>query len=49
MSDISNIPTRYNGITFRSRLEARWAVFWDVLGVRYFYEYEGYELPSGGD
>lgn len=42
-----SIPTFYSGNTFRSRLEARWAVFMDQLGVRWFYEYEGFELPSG--
>lgn len=41
------IPTFYNATTFRSRLEARWAVFFDQLGVRWFYEHEGFELPSG--
>jgi hypothetical protein len=25
----------YNGYRFRSRLEARWAVFFDMLGVPY--------------
>jgi hypothetical protein len=42
-----SIPTWYRAQTFRSRLEARWAVFMDVLGVEYFYEYEGFELKSG--
>jgi hypothetical protein len=41
------IPTRYAGVTFRSRTEARWAVFWDCLEVEWFYEYEGFGLPSG--
>jgi hypothetical protein len=35
---------RYNGYRFRSRLEARWAVFFDELGVAYRYEPEGFEL-----
>ena len=39
--------TVYNGYRFRSRLEARWAVFFDALGVRYEYEPEGFELPGG--
>ncbi|MBI4739893.1 hypothetical protein HY772_10275 [Candidatus Woesearchaeota archaeon] len=47
MCEIQNIREWYNGVRFRSRLEAKWAVFWDALGVRYFYEYEGFELPSG--
>lgn len=35
---IKAIPTEYKGITFRSRLEARWAVFFDALGLDYQYE-----------
>ena len=41
------IETHYNGYRFRSRLEARWAVFFDTLGVRYEYEPEGFELDDG--
>ena len=44
---IKAIETVYNGYRFRSRLEARWAVFFDTLGVKYEYEKEGYELPDG--
>lgn len=47
MSQIRPIETVYNGYRFRSRLEARWAVFFDALGVKYEYEPEGFELPSG--
>lgn len=47
MSEIKAIPTRYNGYHFRSRLEARWAVFLDQLGVEYRYEDEGYLLEDG--
>ena len=32
------IPTRYNGIQFRSRLEAKWAAFFDLLEWQYEYE-----------
>lgn len=32
---------------FRSRLEARWAVFYDRLGIKYEYEKEGYDLGNG--
>jgi hypothetical protein len=39
--------TRYNGYLFRSRLEARWAVFFDTLGAEYYYEAEGYEVDTG--
>jgi hypothetical protein len=45
--DIQPIETRYKGYRFRSRLEARWAVFFDVLGILYEYEREGYRLTSG--
>jgi hypothetical protein len=41
------IPTHYRGYHFRSRLEARWAVFFDALGLKWEYEPEGFELPSG--
>lgn len=44
---VSAIDTLYNGCLFRSRLEARWAVFFDQLGVRYEYEKEGYKLRHG--
>ena len=39
--EIKAIETIYNGYKFRSRLEARWAVFFDALGVKYEYEPEG--------
>lgn len=44
MGQIRAIETEYNGYRFRSRLEARWAVFFDALGVRYEYELEGFDL-----
>lgn len=40
------IETVYNGYKFRSRLEARWAVFFDSLGVVYEYEPEGFDLTE---
>jgi hypothetical protein len=40
------IETRYRGYRFRSRLEARWAVFMDALGVRWEFEPEGYDLDG---
>ena len=45
--EIKAIETVYNGYRFRSRLEARWAVFFDAAGVEYEYEPEGFVLPSG--
>lgn len=41
------IETRYNGYHFRSRLEARWAVFFDKLDIQYEYEPEGFDLGNG--
>ena len=41
------IETVYNGYKFRSRLEARWAVFLDSAEVEYEYEKEGYEFEDG--
>lgn len=38
------IETRYAGYKFRSRTEARWAVFFDAIGLPYRYEEEGYDL-----
>lgn len=42
------IETQYKGYRFRSRLEARWAVFMDALGLRWEYEVEGYDLGEQG-
>lgn len=47
MSTIKAIETRYAGCRFRSRLEARYAVFFDALDLRWDYEAEGYETPHG--
>lgn len=47
MDYIKPIETYYNGYRFRSRLEARWAVFFDSMEIQYEYEPEGFELPSG--
>lgn len=38
------IETLYRGCRFRSRLEARWACFWDHLGTRWEYEPEGFMI-----
>lgn len=46
---VFSIETRYAGFRFRSRLEARWAVFFDHAGlwVPWRYEVEGLRLPDG--
>ena len=46
--NIKPIETLYKGYRFRSRLEARWAVFFDALGIEYQYEPEGYNLGELG-
>ena len=47
MDEIKAITTYYNGFKFRSRLEARWAVFFDAANIRYEYEPEGIKLKNG--
>jgi len=48
MSDfLQPIETNYKGYKFRSRLEARWAVFFDALNLRWDYEVEGFKLSDG--
>lgn len=47
MSDIKAIETSYRGFRFRSRLEARWAVFFDAMKWAWRYEPQGYEF--GGE
>lgn len=41
------IQTLYRGYLFRSRLEARWAVFFDSLKIKWVYEPEGFHLSNG--
>lgn len=44
---IKAIQTEYNGYLFRSRLEARYAVFLHSLHIRWEYEVEGFILDNG--
>jgi len=44
---IEPIPTFYRGILYRSRTEARWAVFFRTLRIEYHYEIEGTALGIG--
>ena len=43
---IKPIETIYNGYKFRSRLEARWAFFFDNLNITYEYEKEGFDIDG---
>lgn len=42
MRSIQAIPTRWNGITYRSRTEAKWAWFFDAESIPVHYEPEGF-------
>ena len=44
MSNITPIETSYKGHRFRSRLEARWAVFFETLRIPWLYEPEGFHF-----
>lgn len=46
MSKIYSIPTDYRGCRFRSRTEARWAVFFDAAKIHWLYEPEGYIIEG---
>lgn len=41
---IKAIPTTYAGVNFRSRLEARWAAFFDLCG--WAWDYEPFDLDG---
>jgi len=43
---VKAIETKYKGYRFRSRLEARWAVFFDACGYKWEYEPEGFDLDG---
>ena len=45
---IKAIETKYKGYRFRSRLEARWAVFFDAFPLKWEYEPEGFDLGEDG-
>lgn len=44
---IAAIPTVWNGIKYRSRTEARWAVFFQELNITARYEGEYFKLSNG--
>jgi len=43
---IKAIETIYDNYHFRSRLEARWAIFFNTLRVKYEYEKEGFDIDG---
>jgi len=47
MADVSSrSETAYDGIRYRSRQHARWAVFFDILGLEHFYEPQAFRVGS---
>lgn len=44
---MKSIQTKYNGYRFRSRTEARWAIYFEEILEIYEYEKEGFILGSG--
>lgn len=44
---VKAIETIYKGYRFRSRLEAKWAVFFDDIGIEWIYEPEGFVFSDG--
>jgi hypothetical protein len=47
-NEVKSLETTYKGVKFRSRTEARWAVFFDMLKIKWVYEHEGYDLGKLG-
>lgn len=45
--NVKPIETWFKGIKYRSRLEARWAVFFDRMGIPAHYEPQGYITSHG--
>src|SRR5215469_15225967 len=43
---IRPIDTEYDGRRFRSRLEARWAVFFNALNIKFLYEDQGFDIDG---
>jgi len=46
-NEVGAIETVFDGYRFRSRLEARWAVFFKTAGIRYIYEPECFRMCDG--
>ena len=48
MTTLNPLETRYDGCLFRSRREARWAVFFNTASIPWEYEEQGYDLGDAG-
>ena len=49
IKEIKPIETMHKGYKFRSRLEARWAIFFEALGIDFEYELEGFYIEDHGN
>ena len=49
LNNVNAIETEFAGYRFRSRLEARWAVFFTKFGIEYQYEPEGFQVEVSPD
>lgn len=45
--EIAPRPTLYNGVVYRSRVEARWAILFDSCGLRHTYEPDSFDIGTG--
>lgn len=48
VTTIKAIETPYKGYRMRSRLEARWGIYFDALGCEWEFEKEGFDLGQAG-
>jgi len=48
VNDLHALETPYDGHVFRSRREARWAVFFNTAQIPWEYEEQGYDLGDAG-
>lgn len=46
--DIQVLPTTYDRVRFRSRIEARWAIAFDSCGLRFTHEPDGFGMRMSG-
>lgn len=44
---IKPLKSVYKGHIFASKLEAQWATFFDLMGIQYAYESQGWEVATG--
>ena len=47
MCYLKPIPTEYNGILYRSKLEAKWAAYFTMCGAVFEYEPQAFDLGDG--